>query len=167
MMRTIGIGIVASIALLASGCEHRVASTPAPTAAPVVAPPFVAPPVVAPPMGTPVVAPPVVAPPGTESVKAEAGVTGKGTTYGGGIVTEPVRQYFRVQERVVFEIQIPQALNLYKAANDRLPATHDEFWKEIIVANSLEGKMPKLPMGHKYVWDPNVGELMVTRPVMQ
>ncbi len=151
-MRTTWIAI-AIVSLTTLGCDKKVASTPTP-----------APPVVAPVVAPPVVAPPVIPPPATETVKAEAGVTGKGTTYGGGIVTEPVRQYFRVQERVVFEIQIPQALNLYKATNDRLPATHDEFWKEIIVANNLESKMPKLPEGHKYVWDPQAGELMVTRP---
>lgn len=101
--------------------------------------------------------------PTTEQVQAKAGVTGKGNSIGGGIITEPAHQYFRLKERAVFEIQLPHAMNLYKASNDgKGPATHDEFWQQIVVANNLN--MPKLPQGQRYVYNPETEVLMVERP---
>ena len=44
---------------------------------------------------------------GGERQKAEAGVGKKGQGYGGGIITEPVHQYFIGKDRITFEIQIP------------------------------------------------------------
>jgi hypothetical protein len=114
-----------------------------------------------------VTAPPVVQPPPvTERVVADTGVGEKGRDYGGGIVTEPVRQYFRAPQMVVFDIQIPQAMNLFKASNDNKgPASHDEFMKQIIEANQIN--LPKLPPGEKYVYDPATEQLMVERPAKQ
>ena len=45
--------------------------------------------------------------PGGSTEKAMRGVGAKGSKYGGGIITEPVRQYFCLREAAVFEIQIP------------------------------------------------------------
>src|SRR5688500_14141481 len=100
-----------------TGCDTPVATKPpAPTTPPVVAPP-------------PIVQPP----PMTERVVADTGVGEKGCDYGGGIFTEPVRQYFRAPQMVVFDIEIPKAMSLFKATNDNKgPASHDEFMKRII-----------------------------------
>ena len=107
--------------------------------------------------------------PETERVEAKAGVTGKGQ-YGqkGGedprdIITVPVGEYWRTKERTVFDIQIPHAMNLYKAMNDdKMPASHDEFMKNIIETNHI--KLPDLPEGHKYIYNPETAKLEVERP---
>lgn len=101
--------------------------------------------------------------PNTEKVVAGAGVGQKGQGYGGGIVTEPVHQYFTVKERLAFEVQLPKALQLYKAEhNNKGPATHAAFMKDIIEANSIQ--LPELPDGHRYQYDPKTETLMVERP---
>ena len=94
--------------------------------------------------------------------KAQAGVTGKGDYGGPGIVTTPISTYFQIRERAVFDIQIPQAMQLYEATNGAKPKTQDEFMRNIIQANMI--KLPELPAGHKYVYDPQKGELMVEHP---
>jgi hypothetical protein len=95
--------------------------------------------------------------------KAEMGVGKKGRGYEQGLVTTPVAAYFGVRERIVFEIQIPEAMKLYKAMNDfKGPKTHEEFMEKIVKANSI--KLPELPNGHRYVYDPEKEELMVERP---
>ena len=110
-------------------------------------------------------APPAAAPPAAmgEREQAAAGAGAKGRGYGGGIVTEPVHQYFTIQQRLVFEDQIPHAMNLYKAQhNDKGPPTHARFMKEIIADNSIP--LPELPPGEKYVYDPKTEVLMVEHP---
>jgi len=97
-----------------------------------------------------------------ERKKAEVGVGRKGQGYGGGIVTTPVAVYFRTEERITFNIQIPQALKLYKAMNGQAPKTHDEFMEKIIKANRID--LPNLPDGYRYVWDPQKEQLMVEHP---
>lgn len=101
--------------------------------------------------------------PTTEQVRAEVGVGKKGHGYGGGIITEPVHQYFVAKERIAFEIQLPEAIKLYKALHDdKGPRTHEEFMKEIVEAGAVT--LPQLPEGHRYVYDPKTEELMVERP---
>ncbi len=90
---------------------------------------------------------------------AAAGAGKKGQGYGGGPVSEPARLYFRIRERAVFDIQIPQALKLYTAMNGKGPANHDEFMAKIIRENSIS--LPELPAGKKYVFDPEKSELMI------
>jgi hypothetical protein len=97
-----------------------------------------------------------------ERVKAETGVGAKGRDYGGGVITEPVRQYFRAPQMVAFNVQIPHALQLWEATNGRSPASHEEFMQEIIAANQI--KLPELPPGERYVYDPEKKELFVERP---
>ena len=102
-------------------------------------------------------------PPTTEQVKAEVGVGKKGRGYGGGIITEPIRQYFLQQDRLTFEVSLVQAMILYKADHDfKGPKSNEIFMKEIIEANSI--KLPELPEGHRYFYDPKTEELMVERP---
>jgi len=70
--------------------------------------------------------------------------------------------YFRAQERIVFEIEVPQALNLYKAVNGKGPQTHEEFMEKIIKANNI--KLPELLPRERYVYDPEKEQLMVEQP---
>ena len=102
--------------------------------------------------------------PTTELVKAEVGVGKKGRGYGGGMMTEPIRQYFLQQDKLSFTVYLVQAMSLYKAVHDdKGPKTHEIFMKDIIEANSI--KLPELPEGHRYIYDPVKEELMVEIPV--
>lgn len=103
----------------------------------------------------------------TERVKAEKGVGIKGRSldqYEGVIVT-PAKAYFSARERIAFEIAVPHALNLYKASEGHAPKTHEEFMEKIVEFNQI--KLPLLPQGHKYVYDPMTEQLMVERPKQQ
>lgn len=93
--------------------------------------------------------------------KAQVGVGKRGRDYGGGIITEPARQRFLIADRLTFTA-IDHAMNLYKATNGHLPKSHDEFMRDIIQANNL--KLPDLPAGDEYFYDPERGELMVRHP---
>jgi hypothetical protein len=102
--------------------------------------------------------------PAFEQVPAQAGVGIKGRSldeHEGALVT-PAKTLFKVRERVVFEIQIPQAMALYQASEGNYPATHDEFMERIVNANNI--KLPALPEQHVYVYDPESHELLVRRP---
>lgn len=99
--------------------------------------------------------------PGTNVQPAAPGVTGKGN-YQPGLITTPVRAYFQVKERLVFDVQIPHAMQLFEAENGYKPRSHEEFMEKIIKANNLV--LPELPPGHRYVYDPQQGELMVEHP---
>ncbi len=92
---------------------------------------------------------------------AEVGVGKKGRNYGGGIITEPIRQHFRIRQQIVF-LKITQDLRVFEAANERLPKSHEEFMEKIIKASNIP--LPELPDGERLVWDPERGELMVERP---
>ncbi len=70
-----------------------------------------------------------------QSLKNEAGV--------GRMVAQPAITLFAVKQRVVFEIQIPQAMQLYQAEKGNPPKTHEEFMTRIIQANNI--KLPELP----------------------
>jgi hypothetical protein len=103
------------------------------------------------------VPPPV--PPG--SVQAQVGVGAKGRSldqFQGAVVT-PAKTLFAAKERVVFDIQVPQALQLFKATNDKGPATHDEFMQRVIAENNIQ--LPQLPAGRRYLYDPTTEQLMV------
>jgi hypothetical protein len=108
--------------------------------------------------------PPDLVGPKTERVKAEAGVgvRGKSLEKHSGIIVEPAKAFFRVEQRMVFEVQIPQAMKLFNATEGRSPKSQEEFMSKIIEANQI--KLPPLSQGEKYVFDPQKGELMVERP---
>ena len=107
-------------------------------------------------------APAVQAP--AESVKAQVGVGAKGRSLDnetgvGKMVSAPVSALFAVKERVAFDIQIPQALGLFRATEGRLPKSHEEFMEKIIKANQI--KLPELPAGMVYRFNTELGELWV------
>lgn len=81
------------------------------------------------------------------------GVSGKGDYGGPGFITTPISVYFRVPERLVFNVQIPQAMNMYKAIHEHFPETQEEFMEKIIAENGIQ--LPKLPgPDERYVYDP-------------
>ncbi|MFO0871763.1 MAG: hypothetical protein U0935_22795 [Pirellulales bacterium] len=98
-------------------------------------------------------------PPG--SVPAQVGVGAKGRSLDPyqGVVVTPAKTLFAARERVVFDIQIPQALQLYKASNGQPPASHDEFMQRVIAENNIQ--LPVLPAGKRYQYDPATEQLMV------
>jgi hypothetical protein len=107
--------------------------------------------------------PPTPVPTVTERVQATPENVGvKGKEYGGGIITEPLAQRWRVQDRLVMQ-NVDYALKLYQADQGRYPATHDEFMEKIIRANNL--KLPDLPPGQRYLYVAETHELMVERTV--
>ena len=59
-------------------------------------------------------------------------------------------------------MQMDEAMKLYKATEGHAPRTQEEFMDKIIKANSLQ--LPKLPEGHRYVYDPSTEKLLVERP---
>ena len=133
----------AVLLLLLAGCEHREPPKGAGEAKPE-----------PPPAGA--------QPPAAVLENAGFGSGEKGRGYGGGLVTPPVAAYFAVQERVVFDIRIPHAMELYKATEGHAPKTHDEFIRSIVQANQIH--LPALPAGHRYVYDPKGERLMVEHP---
>ena len=80
-----------------------------------------------------------------------------GTT--GDVVAGPAKVLFRTKEKIVFEIQIPHAMNLYKAEHGKGPQSHEEFMEKIIRANRI--RLPKLPPGQRYEFNVEKQELWV------
>ena len=78
------------------------------------------------------------------------------------MIVQPARTLFAFKQRAVFEIQIPTAVKLFAATEGRKPNSHDEYMSKIIKANQI--KLPELPAGQTYVYDPEQGELMVQKP---
>lgn len=93
--------------------------------------------------------------------KADVGVGKKGH-YRKGLITTPISVFFRTQEMITFRIQIPHAMDLYKALNGRAPRTHEEFMQKIIKENMID--LPDLPPGCRYIYDPKTEQLMVEHP---
>jgi hypothetical protein len=98
--------------------------------------------------------------------KAGVGVGSKGRSLDGGsennpatIISGPAAAYFRTKEKIVFEIQIPQAMNLYMAEKGRNPRNQDEFMRDIVEFNRIP--LPKLPTGMVYRYDSEKAELWV------
>lgn len=99
-----------------------------------------------------------------ESVKAQVGVGAKGRSLDnetgvGKMISSPVSTLFAVKERVAFDIQIPHALNLFRATEGRFPKSHEEFMTRIIKENQI--KLPELPAGMVYRFNTELGELWV------
>ncbi len=90
--------------------------------------------------------------PNVQRIQVQPGITGKGQGYGRGPIATPVRTYFMVRERVVFD-QVAQALNLYRAETGHFPKTQEEFWEKVVKKNGLV--LPKLRDAEdKYVYLP-------------
>ncbi len=95
--------------------------------------------------------------------EAAVGVGAKGRDYEPGFVTTPVQAYFRTGERIAFEIQIPNAMKIYKAGhNNKGPKTHEEFMDIIVKENGVQ--LPDLPAGDEYIYDPEQEVLLVRHP---
>jgi len=145
----------------AAASAEPAAPAPVPAAEPAVGPEL-APPAQAQPAAAET--PTDAVPADMERVKAERGVGLKGRSLDEhqGMLVTPAKAYFSVRERVVFNIQIPDALNKFKAINGNGPKSHDEFMAQIVEANQIQ--LPELPAGQRYVYDPQQEELMVERP---
>lgn len=84
-----------------------------------------------------------------DSLRSEEGI--------GKMIASPAVTYFNIREKAVFEIQIPHALNLFKALEGRVPKTHEEFIEKIVKANSIS--LPELKPGMKYRYRPELGDI--------
>jgi len=72
-------------------------------------------------------------------------------------VAGPVKSYFQVKERMVFEIQLPKTEGLFKAEHGRNPKSHEEYMEKIVG----QIKLPKLVDGMVYRYHPENNELWV------
>jgi hypothetical protein len=148
--------LTVACALLA-GCEDPDAGPP------IAAPPAAAQPVATAPATPDPASQPVATQPQVERQKAEVGVGRKGQGYGGGIITEPLHQYFAGKDRITFEIQIPEGMKLFQAEHNRYPKDMAEFQRAILEPAGI--RLPDLYPGDKYVYDAATHELMVERQV--
>ena len=78
-----------------------------------------------------------------------------------GIITVPVKTLFVTQDRLVLQ-QIEYAMKMFHAEHGRAPASETEFTDRIINANNI--KLPQLPAGQIYFYDPQDGELKIRKP---
>lgn len=115
-----------------------------------------------PPAAQPAKQPPL---PAKETVRKEAGVgmgeVGRG--YGEGPVATPLKALANVKEQIAVDLY-RHALDIYKAMDPqgKGPKSHQEFMDKIIKANDI--KLPVLPAGHRYVYDPDQEKLFVEQP---
>jgi hypothetical protein len=158
--------VLLSVAVLASGCGDTAATTPGPTGAasgsasadapkPPAPPPPLAPGEGAAGPGTsgqPGAAAGTTEgpPPGMERAPAVTGIGKRGRGYGGGIITTPLAERFRQEDRLNLMV-IAQPMNLYRAEHGYFPKTQKEFMEKIIAANDI--KLPELPPGERYIYD--------------
>ena len=100
-------------------------------------------------------------------VDAAPGMSGKGnygTPTGNNpmeIITVPVSTMFKTKDGLIL-MYIEHAMNLYKGEHGKIPATHEEFVQDIILANNIQ--LPQLPPGQGYVYDPSDGVLKIQKP---
>lgn len=100
-----------------------------------------------------------------ESQVAKAGVGIKGDSLEGtsssnpvSLIAAPAHAFFKVKERVVFEMQLPKQMDLFKAYHGRAPKNHEEYMKEVVTDQI---KLPKLPAGMVYRYHADTAELWV------
>ena len=120
----------------------------------------------------PAVAAPAVNAPAVGGDVASSGAAGEGQKAGVGVgirgdslrneegvgkmIAAPAVALFNAREKAVFEIQIPHALNLFKALEGRVPKTHEEFMQKIVQANGIQ--LPELKPGTRYRFRPDQGD---------
>lgn len=107
--------------------------------------------------------PEVPVPPPVEMVRvpARAGASRKGD-YDQLIFTTPLTAYFSIKEQIIFDANIPKAMEIFEGLRNRKPISHQEFMTEIIAKSNI--RLPQLPPQHRYIYDPERGELMIERP---
>jgi len=86
----------------------------------------------------------------------EVGIGKKGH-YSEGLYTTPLAAKFRTEERLIFTVQIPNAVKTFHAIHGRYPKDYEEFTEEIILENSIQ--LPELPDDEEYWYDPEAGQL--------
>jgi hypothetical protein len=99
--------------------------------------------------------------PALPATQADIGVGEKGRDYPAGPVSTPVRAFWATKEAIAFRIQIPKAMELFKATAGRGPRNHEEFMEKIVQENHVA--LPELPTGYRYQYDPKSEQLMVIR----
>lgn len=98
--------------------------------------------------------------PDETSKTAGVGATGKGNDYNEMVYgAVPLREYHHIRERIVFDMTIPAALKNFNAMEGRDPKSNDEFMEKIIKENMI--KLPQLPDGDRYEYDPETKQLMI------
>jgi hypothetical protein len=70
---------------------------------------------------------------------------------------------YRTKERLTYNVQIPHAMDLYKATNGHFPRTYEEFKREILDPNNI--KLPELREGCRYEYNSEKAELEVVYPI--
>jgi len=137
--------------LLLAGCLDPVTPVPQPSAPP--------------PAAQSSTSPPNQSPPATERVAATVDTVGtKGKDYGGGPISEPLRQRWRQADRLLL-LQVEKAVTDYASIfnEGKYPASHEEFMEKVVQEFKLQ--LPSLPPGERYVYDPETRKLMIERPV--
>jgi hypothetical protein len=116
-------------------------------------------------IGMPIHAPNSTAAPAQDVIrqKADVGMGEAGRGYGEGFVATPVKALWFAKEKLVL-VQIEHDLQLFKAQDPqgRGPKSHEEFMEKIIKAGGI--RLPALPLGQRYVYDPAKEELQVEQP---
>jgi hypothetical protein len=104
--------------------------------------------------------------PNLERVKAGKGVGAKGRSLDQyeGIYVTPAKAYFAAKERIFFEIEFKANYDRWRVLEDQAPKDFDELKSKFLDPLGLTPKLPKLPEGHKYVWDAATEQLLVERP---
>ena len=101
------------------------------------------------------------APATMERVEARPGIGKASQKMGGGLFGKKIQAGIQVREKVQLDVALKHQLDLYRATHGSFPKTEDAFWK-FVEENQI--KLPKLPAGQKYVYEPATGKLMVERP---
>jgi hypothetical protein len=100
--------------------------------------------------------------PGVTRENLHVGMGEKGRGYGHTYIAVAAASLWAVKERMAIDM-IKHAMDLYKADHDgKAPKTHEEFMQKIIKENDI--KLPVLPEGNTYEYDPTTEELMVRVP---
>jgi hypothetical protein len=98
-------------------------------------------------------------------VVANGRIGRKGQGYGGGIITEPLSQYFQIQTRIEFLNMKNWLKNFWALNNNRSPPTVAEFDQKILKEAGVS--LPELSPGQFYVYDPSSRDLDMVLTVGQ
>ena len=88
-------------------------------------------------------------------VTAEVGFGEKGHYDSQDYISVAVSSQFRAQEQLTL-LRITDAMRKHKAAHGHFPKTDEEFFEDVIEANSIS--LPELPAGQKFGYDPDAAE---------
>jgi outer membrane murein-binding lipoprotein Lpp len=91
-------------------------------------------------------------PPQIETVTANSMKKGK-SLEGGGYLSAVTHSRFFAEHQLILD-NIRHAMDLYNAEHGNYPKTQEEFMKQIIEPNEPSTKLPELPEGWEYFYDP-------------